>query len=186
VLDNLRPRVGPAVSLVCWLYLTVAVSLGAWVVSTNVFLHWQPVVVTSGSMAPKVLAGDVVMMAGPTGQRLEKGDLIRFRTADGTTVIHRIDGVNKDGSYQTKGDANPTPDPTPVAAKNVLGVGRLLVPVIGRPWLWRSAGQTAILAAWFVTTAAAAFAAFRPMVRRRRGAALPSPSPSSAIEASHA
>ena len=30
--------------------------------------------------------------------------------------IHRIQAVNKDGSYQTKGDANPTADPAPVAA----------------------------------------------------------------------
>ena len=181
---KLRPRIAPAISLVCWLYLTVALSLGAWVVSTRVFLHWKPVVITSGSMAPKVLAGDVVMVADSVGQRLDKCDLIRFRTSDGSTVVHRIHAVNKDGSYQTKGDANPTPDPAPVAAKDVVGVGRLLVPVIGRPWMWRAEGQTAILVAWAATTAAAAFAAFGPMVRPRRRARHPAPVP--APEASHA
>jgi signal peptidase I len=164
---TVRRKILPAISLVCWLYLTVVASLGLWVGVTRVAFGWQPVVVTSDSMSPNVKAGDVVMVAPVAGQQLDRGDMVRFHAGDGSTVIHRIERINRDGSLQTKGDANPTPDPDLIQPKAVMGVGRLLVPVIGEPWLWRAEGQTAALVVWLGCTTAAIWFAFRPMFRRR-------------------
>jgi signal peptidase len=164
----MRTRFGPAICLLAWLYLTVVASLGLWVGATRVIFHWTPVVVTSSSMAPKLQPGDVVMLTPSKDARPDVGNLIRFRAADGGTVLHRVERVMPDGSYQTKGDANATPDPHHVLATEITGVGRLLVPVIGRPWLWRAEGQVATVVVWLAVTAGAAFLAFRPLVQPRR------------------
>ena len=170
-----RARVGALVGLGCWVYLMLAVSLAAWVGVTTVVLGWRPVVVTSASMAPNLQPGDVVMLAHAPPRGLERGDLVRFRAAEGS-VIHRIVKVNPDGSYLTKGDANPTPDPTPVAAGQVSGVGRLLVPFVGRPWLWRSQGQWGGVVGWVLLTVAAASLAVRtPRLRQRPPNTTPAP-----------
>ena len=48
-------------------------------------------------------------------------------------VTHRVISIYEDGTLQTKGDANPTPDSLPVDVESVDGLGRLLVRFVGLP-----------------------------------------------------
>ena len=63
-------------------------------------------------------------------------------------VTHRVVGQEADGSYRTQGDANPTPDPRPVHPGNIVGVGRLLVPMVGLPVVWLRSGAIGPFAIW--------------------------------------
>ena len=112
-----------------------------------VLIGWRPFVVESGSMAPRIHVGDVVL-AAPVAQA---SDLVgRVTIFDdpakpGTTKTHRIVTVNPDGTMVSKGDANPTADSTPVHFSDVRGIGRLLVSYVGLPLIWMQQGQLGLL-----------------------------------------
>ncbi|MFE4641925.1 hypothetical protein, partial [Streptomyces sp. NPDC056730] len=54
-------------------------------------------------------------------------------------LTHRVHRVLPDGDLITKGDANSTPDSTPIRPRALQGVARLRVPGIGLPvQLWRA------------------------------------------------
>lgn len=115
-------------SLVGWLLVFVVVPA--------LVLAWEPTVIVAGSMAPSIRAGDVVMIGDHDGVRLDEGTVITFEDHRGVMVTHRIDEVTEDGHYVTRGDANAVADSDPVAPGDVLGVGRLVVPLVGTPASW--------------------------------------------------
>lgn len=120
-------------------YLWLVLWLVAWAAVPALLLGWQPVLITSGSMGPTISPGDVVLLSEPPADEvLETGAVITYRDPgrSGGLITHRIDGVREDGMYRTRGDANERPDSTPVAHADVVGVGRLLVPVVGLPVQW--------------------------------------------------
>lgn len=144
-------------------YLWLLLWLTVWVAIPTVLLSWSPVVITSGSMGPNISAGDIVLITEPAvadGELLEQGTVITFRSKSqgGALVTHRIDGVREDGLYRTRGDANEKADSTPVAPEDVVGVGRMLVPIIGLPLLWLSSDLVSF-GIFLGATAAAAVAA---------------------------
>lgn len=103
---------------------------------------WSSIVITSDSMAPTVRSGDVVVAAPHDGIGLGSGSVVVFQDPAGSGLItHRIAAVNEDGTYQTKGDANQVNDSTPLTPDQVVGVGRILVPLVGLPsiWVWTDA-----------------------------------------------
>ena len=134
------------------LYLWVILWLLLAVLLPSVGLGWRPVVITSGSMAPLIRPGDVVLSA--TTEEVEPGQVITYEdpAREDTLTTHRILSVNEDGTIRTQGDANPTPDSTLVPRDNVLGRGRLLVPLIGLPLVWLSSGAV-LFGLWVVVTA---------------------------------
>jgi signal peptidase len=84
----------------------------------------QPVLVASGSMTPELDVGDVALIAKIAPARIQRGDVIQFRTVGQGPVIHRVIGVDNSGSsarFLTQGDANDSPDLEPVLADNVVG-----------------------------------------------------------------
>ncbi len=134
------------------LYLWVIVWLLLAVLLPSLGLGWKPVVITSGSMEPLIRPGDVVLAA--VDDDLEPGQVITYQDParmDSLTT-HRVLSVNEDGTLRTQGDANPTPDSTAVPRDNVLGRGRLLVPLIGLPLVWLSGGAV-LFGLWVVVTA---------------------------------
>lgn len=98
-----------------------------WILLPTIVLGWTPLVVTSGSMAPSINRGDVVIVE--PGVTPIAGNVVAFLGGDGSPVLHRVEQVNSDGTFTTRGDANHHADSTPVTA--VGGVGRLLVPHFG-------------------------------------------------------
>lgn len=120
--------------------LTVAAVLAATLtVAALAVIHYtgrQVLVVTSGSMAPVFRAGDVVLVEQRPQSQLRPGMIVTFvaPTAKGRLTTHRIRSVDHrpEGLFlQTKGDANPAPDPDLTPARNVLGVLTSTVPYAG-------------------------------------------------------
>ncbi len=124
---------------------------------------WRPVVVTSGSMAPSVRTGDVVVAAPYDGQELRPGTVIVFTQGE-KLVTHRISAIQPDGTYLTAGDANQGQDSSPVAPSQVEGFGRMLVPTVGLPVAWVGNGDWYPMA-WFGVM----LVGFGLFVRARRG-----------------
>lgn len=120
----------------------LSVALGAMILSgvaTIAYLEatgWDVSVVVSDSMAPRLRAGDVIASPPDPGpvDRLGPGTIIRFDNGAGP-YVHRIVGVNGDGSYATKGDAVGRRDTDPVRVDQVIGTPRIMVPWIGHPVL---------------------------------------------------
>lgn len=120
-------------------YLWLVLWLVVWAAVPALLIGWQPILITSGSMGPNISSGDLVLISEPpTDELLAQGTVITFHdpAVPGGLITHRIDGVREDGMYRTRGDANEAPDPTPVDHDDVVGVGRLLVPLVGLPVHW--------------------------------------------------
>lgn len=142
------------------MYLTLVVALGGWVLVPTVVMGWQPVTITSGSMAPTVQPGHVVVVEPFAGQTLEKGDVVTYRDEDvDRLVTHRIAAIDEDGTITTKGDANAVDDPAPLTTDRIVGIGRLVVPAAGLPSLWAYQGRTDLLAVVSLLTVLAASSA---------------------------
>ncbi|MFC4065424.1 hypothetical protein [Actinoplanes subglobosus] len=125
-----RITIGTAVVGVLWSIIPVA-------------FGWTSVVVTSGSMGPRIRAGDVAIASPATGAEMMPGQpvLADNPVRPGTMLLHRVIRRNPDGTLVTKGDANPTEDSTPVAPGAVEGRPRLLVRWIGLPVYWQGVGE---------------------------------------------
>jgi signal peptidase I len=151
--------------VVAWLVLVVTAAV--------VVLGWTPVVVTSGSMAPAIQPGDVVLLDhGDTGA-FEPGTVVTFHdpVREHTLLTHRIVAVEPDGHYRTRGDANAVADSVPIAPDVVVGRGRLLVPLLGLPTVWLRSDPL-LLVGWIVVSvlAGASVASLsRPLRERRDG-----------------
>ena len=166
---SIRRRVLPVLSILAWFYVFAIGFLLGWVILVSVLLGWSPTVITTGSMQPAIRPGDVVLQRPPTDETLSAGTVITFEDPldDARLVTHRIDEVEPGGRYTTKGDANGVADSAVVAQDDIVGVGRLLVPVVGFPVEWRNNGRWDLLVGWTaVTLAAIALAAWSPKRRR--------------------
>ncbi|MGZ4352896.1 MAG: signal peptidase I [Gaiellaceae bacterium] len=94
--------------------LTVLLSV-AFAIATQVF-HMQAVAVYSGSMAPQMPVGSLVLERVVPAARVQVGDVITFadpfdRTRVVTHRVVRILPTREGPGYRTRGDANPTRDP---------------------------------------------------------------------------
>ncbi len=80
-------------------------------------LGYQAFVIRTGSMKPTIPPQSLVIVK--TGE-YEVGQVASF-VKDGMVVSHRITRKNADGSLTTQGDANDTPDVSPVEPAQVIG-----------------------------------------------------------------
>ncbi|HST40438.1 MAG TPA: signal peptidase I [Conexibacter sp.] len=141
-----------AVALVCALaLLMVALRLAGW----------QPLAVLSGSMAPTLRAGDLIVVEQTRAETIAAGDVIAFARPGhpGETLTHRVVAVREAGgrlAVTTRGDANPAPERWTIARDGEVGELRARLPRVGalaaplRGELSRAAvtiGATALLAA---------------------------------------
>ena len=125
---------------------------------------WEPMVVSSGSMAPSIRTGDVILVAPVPDGGLRAGAVVTY-SAGGHLITHRVVGRDSAGAYVTKGDANRQPDSQPVPREQVVGEVRLLVPGLGWPAL--RAAQSPVAAAGLAGTVLVALLA--GLGSRRRG-----------------
>jgi signal peptidase I len=115
---------------------------------------WRPYVVESGSMAPRIKVGDVILAAPEHDPKKLLGRVTVFHDPDlarnGDVKSHRVVTINADGSLTTKGDANQSVDSVHLQVSGVIGLGRLLVRWVGLPLIWAQKGawiKLALLAA---------------------------------------
>lgn len=92
-------------------------------------------IVMSGSMsgdAPDhIEVGDMIVTRAVDTTTLKVGDIITFMQNGETTVTHRIIGINEDGTFLTKGDANNSEDQEPVKHEEVIGKFMYRIPKLG-------------------------------------------------------
>ena len=144
--------------------LAAVVVLVAWSVVPVPFGAQSHVVLT-GSMAPRLEVGDVVVSRDVPVPTLAVGDVVVAADPDrpGGVRVHRLAGW-EDGRLRLRGDANPAPDSSLVSPADVVGVGVLRVPWIGAPRVWVSTGDWVPLTATGVGLVGllAASSVFRP------------------------
>jgi signal peptidase I len=140
-----------------------------------VAVGWRADVILSGSMAPAILPGDVVVGRPTDGHQVDAGELIVFEdpAAPGRTVLHRVVRRQEDGALVTRGDANAADDSTPVPPEAVVASPRLRVPSVGLAAVWLQQGERhrlGILGVALAVCAAPLLVGDRPprQLRRRR------------------
>ena len=90
--------------------------------------------VASDSMAPQIYQGDLVVTSPP--RELQLGDVVTFAMY-GHVVTHRVVANGKQqGTFETRGDANPGNDPWSVRESDVIGTVHSVVTNAGWPLLW--------------------------------------------------
>jgi signal peptidase I len=147
---HVSPRLGITrfvVGVVCLAGVSVLGFLTLWATVIPLTQQWSPVAVISGSMAPAIQEGDIVLTQPPDLDKLGTGAVIVFDNpaAEGR-ITHRIIDKTPTGDFVTIGDANRRIDSTPVPPETIHGVGRILVPYIGQPFVWVNNGQWVTLA----------------------------------------
>ncbi|MGY1803831.1 signal peptidase I [Blastococcus sp. SYSU D00922] len=127
-------------------------------------------VVTSGSMAPRVNPGDVVVTHPVTPAELRTGQVVLVHDpgVPGGLLLHRLVSFDEEGRLVTRGDANQSDDSVHAEPSEVRGLAVLRVPWVGLPALWRAQDRYGAIAATAGVLAAAAVFASRAG-RRRAG-----------------
>ena len=109
------------------------------------------VVIEGPSMGAAVPIGSVAIEAALPAGGPAVGDVVTFRTDNGTRITHRVTDVVPVSSglaLRTRGDANADPDPVLIPAASVEGVVVGTVPVVGYllAFLSMPTGMLAVLA----------------------------------------
>ncbi len=84
--------------------------------------------VQSGSMEPTIKVADMVIVK--TQSQYLKGDIITFYDSSHRVVTHRILSQEQD-HFQTKGDANSTPDTSTISFSQIIGKVIFTLPKLG-------------------------------------------------------
>ena len=109
---------------------------------------YQVLLVYSGSMAPAVQPGDLIIITRPPEQ-LKEGMILTLQV-NGQVVTHRLIQITPDGGLVTKGDANPVADDWSGQDVFVRGLYRGYIPYLGHllnlPQKWLRIGQSG---SWF-------------------------------------
>lgn len=131
-----------AAGLVGLFVVTTLAWMGAWAAATTFLYGSAPVVVSSGSMAPALDVGDLVVVEPYHGQRIRTGTVVVFDDpAGGRSTIHRVVEVGDDGTFTTRGDANRAADSAPLDRAEIDASGRFLLPRMGLPVVWAQQGR---------------------------------------------
>ena len=93
-------------------------------------------IVLTGSMAPAINTGDVIVTVPIARKAPQVDDVIayqakRFNGEDVAVFSHRIIDGDIDNGFIVRGDANKSPDPQKPKAEDILGVVFFVIPFIG-------------------------------------------------------
>ena len=120
-----------------WIALAFVIIILAFVVVTS-RKGWQFAAVLSGSMVPDFKVGGLVVIKPVDVSTLKVGDVISFmapEVSDNTAICHRIIAIQYQKGieyFQTKGDANKSPDQFLTPVTNVKGREIFYLSYIGR------------------------------------------------------
>ena len=105
---------------------------------TSGYFKYQSFAIGSGSMLPNINIGDVVVVE--KNKNIKENDIIAYKY-NNVIIVHRvvkIEQVENDIYYYTKGDANESIDNYIVYSDKIIGVVRLTIPLLGKPAVWLS------------------------------------------------
>ncbi|MBQ9318223.1 MAG: signal peptidase I [Bacilli bacterium] len=112
-------------SLLCYVFVGIYV-----IVCIPYLFRYKPLVVLSGSMEPTFKTGGIIYYKHALPEEIKVGDIITFRNGD-IFVSHRVNSI-VDNLYETKGDANNTPDAIKVKYSDIVGKDAdFCIPYIG-------------------------------------------------------
>ena len=120
-----------------WIALALVIIILAFVVVKS-RKGWQFAAVLSGSMVPDFKVGGLVVIKPVDVSTLKVGDVISFmapEVSDNTAICHRIIAIQYQKGvefFQTKGDANNSPDQFLTPVTNVKGREIFYLSYIGR------------------------------------------------------
>jgi signal peptidase I len=119
-----------------WALLGLALGL-AFAVAAPRAIGWSSLTVVSGSMAPTIATGDVVLARPITPADARPGDVVTYADPQrqGRLVTHRVMRVHPAGAaveFVTKGDANTASEAWAVPANGTIGRVEVRIPWIGR------------------------------------------------------
>ena len=122
---------GKGVQIILAAALTALVALTVYIMVCNMrgevagVFGVSVVKVVTGSMEPSIHVGDYIVLKQTDPDELRAGDVICFYSRDsaiyGKPNTHRIVSVLDDGSFVTKGDANPVSDTVTVSPETIIG-----------------------------------------------------------------
>lgn len=141
--------------------LAMVASLVLWSL-LPALLGWAPRVILSGSMEPRIHSGDVIVTRDAQGASLSKGQVITVQDPDHPekTRTHRFVRYDADGTIVTRGDANAEADSSHVTPADVLGIGVIRVPYVGRPAYWMAQHNYGALGLTFLLLGVCVIGAF--------------------------
>ena len=88
--------------------------------------------VISGSMEPEYPVGSLIYVKEVDASEVEVNDVITYVLPNDMPSTHRVISIDRQNQhFQTKGDANETPDGAPVHFKNLIGKPVFTIPVLG-------------------------------------------------------
>lgn len=120
--------------LICGL-LALAMLVTLFLILASHLLGWRFEAILSGSMNPALKTGDLVVVSPVDSDAIRPGDIIGYHPPidPDSLMVHRVSQVEQGNppSFQTKGDANPSPDAYLVSSDNVVGRVRLHLPWVG-------------------------------------------------------
>lgn len=106
---------------------------------TSGYFNYYAVAIASGSMAPNINKGDVVVIEKiDRYDNLKVGDVLAYNY-DGKIIVHRIINIiEEDGKYYfyTKGDNNNSQDDFVIYEDMIVGIVNIRLPFIGYPTVW--------------------------------------------------
>jgi signal peptidase len=94
----------------------------------------QMYVVRGASMEPTIPIGSVVFVHQVDPTAVQVGQIVTYQVSNGTVVTHRVIARSETAgvtSFEMKGDANPTPDATPIPGSAIVGDVEVAVPAVG-------------------------------------------------------
>ncbi len=128
-----RKRKGSVISTVSTIIVIIVVLLAVLLVGGRI-LGLKLYTVLSPSMEPTYRVGSVIYVKPVDPLTIEEGQAITFHLDGNTVATHRVIEVVRDNDtvkFRTKGDANTSPDGTPVDFASVIGVPVFNVPYLG-------------------------------------------------------
>ena len=176
----MRSALGWLGQVLAWLVILVAVVVLALAVVIPRLAGATPYNIQTGSMRPHYPPGTLVVVKPVDPATLASGEVATYQISSGEPEVatHRIQQVQVDlrgeRTFVFKGDANPSPDPSPVRPIQIKGKLWYAVPYLGFV-NGEMTGHQHQLLVYVVVTALFGYAAFmfsgaaRDRLRRRRG-----------------
>ena len=127
---NKKADIGGWILMIATVILMICFGMGMF--------PYQPLVIASNSMAPKIHKGDIVIIKDTDVKDVKEGEVIRYKL-DNYYVIHRVKEIKTDfdgtRTFITKGDNNNDIDLYPVKESQFKGSVKYQVPYLGWPTL---------------------------------------------------
>ncbi len=118
----------------------IGIALVVILIGFSLFTHITPLtgrqlfIVGGGSMEPSIPIGSLVIVTPTDAMTVAVGDVLTIRADNGVVFTHRVSRVvdlREGRFFETKGDANQTPDAALVPARAVVGAAGQYVPFAG-------------------------------------------------------